>query len=394
MRSAEVATSKPDPLIDFPFLRAALEDLQAAQRYASTDQPNRRHVICLLFDALEFIFYEILLLHEKDIYKSGQNTIGFDDALDACRKIPIEIPLIGTVRAVQKHRGDAKHHAQSPEDNAYDLVQRNLPIVISRLIYEQFEPILGDVPSRLPIIRHHVALFTSYRRRRNVDWPKALELALGALLQKHREMFGKSGTLAFPSPLETNILLRTIESDINKTNYTAAPPRALDTITTLSEEVRKIIKEQDWRSAAEFVGNAYSIIDQLVPGLFDIAQATKMTDNLYLPRSLIIRGAMIWGKVFGRAGSDEEKLTNEIAIYLKEHPALVRKFGATQYMEEDDRYWKWWEFAIFDGYRWHSFRLDHRFEISLEFNVDPKRDTPSSVSMLQRILTELQRVPE
>jgi hypothetical protein len=80
--------------------------------------------------------------------------------------------------------------------------------------------------------------------------------------------------------------------------------------------------------------------------------------------------------------------------FAKHHPALVQKFGLTQYMEDDDRYWKWWDFVIFDGHRWHSFRIDHHFEISLEFNVDPKSDTPSSVSMLQRILTELQRVQE
>jgi hypothetical protein len=177
-RTPKVATPTPDPLIDFLFLRAALEDLQAAQRYAALDRPNRRHIICLLFDALEFILYEILLLHEKDIYRGGQNTIGFDDALEACRKLPIEIPLIGTVRNLQKNRGDAKHHAQSPDDNAYDSIQRNLPVVISRLVYEQFEPVIGSIPPQLAIITHHVALFTFYRRRRNVDWPKALELAL------------------------------------------------------------------------------------------------------------------------------------------------------------------------------------------------------------------------
>ena len=55
MRAPESVTPVPDPLMDFPYLRAALEDLQVAQRYASTDQPNRRHVICLMIDALEFI---------------------------------------------------------------------------------------------------------------------------------------------------------------------------------------------------------------------------------------------------------------------------------------------------------------------------------------------------
>ena len=352
MRAPESVTPVPDPLMDFPYLRAALEDLQVAQRYASTDQPNRRHVICLMFDALEFIFYEILLLREKHIYRSGQNTIGFDDALDACRRLPIAIPLIGTIRNLQKHRGDA-------------------------------------------IIRHHLALFTSYRRQRNVGWQKALEFALGALLQKHREMFGKSGTLPFPSSLKTDVLLHTIELDIRNTKYSAAPPLALDTINSICGETNKLLTEkQDWRSAAEFVGNAYSIIDQLIPSLFDMAHATKLTDNLYLPRSLKLQGATMWGKVFGRAGSEEQKLTDEIKAYLKTRPTLVQKFGVIRYMEDDDRYWKWWEFALFDGHRWHSFHMDYHFEISLESNIDPKSDNPSSASMLRRILTELQRVPE
>jgi molecular chaperone DnaJ len=45
-----------------------------------------------MFDALEFVLYEILLIHERDIYRNGQHTMGFDDALNACLDIDIEIP--------------------------------------------------------------------------------------------------------------------------------------------------------------------------------------------------------------------------------------------------------------------------------------------------------------
>jgi hypothetical protein len=84
-----------------------MEDLATAQQTIDSDPSNRRHVVNLIFDALEFTFYEILLLNEQDIYQTGQNTIGFDAALNACKKLGIDIPLIGTVLAIHKLRGDA-----------------------------------------------------------------------------------------------------------------------------------------------------------------------------------------------------------------------------------------------------------------------------------------------
>src|SRR5260370_3335540 len=131
-----------DALAEFPYLRAGLEDAETAQRFITSNVLKRRHLVCLMFDSLEFIFYEILLLNEIDIYKSGQNTIVFDEALEKCRNLPVDIPLIGTIRKIQKLRGDAKHHAQTPDDDSYNLSSRNFPIVISRLVYEQFEATL------------------------------------------------------------------------------------------------------------------------------------------------------------------------------------------------------------------------------------------------------------
>jgi hypothetical protein len=108
-----------ETLKEYPFLTAALEDLAEIELCTSRAVPNRRHVVCLMFDVLEFVLYEILILHGQDIYRSGQNTIGFDDALRACKELGVEIPRIGVVRDVQKHRGDAKHHAQSPDEDSY-----------------------------------------------------------------------------------------------------------------------------------------------------------------------------------------------------------------------------------------------------------------------------------
>jgi hypothetical protein len=95
----------------YPFLKAALEDYALVAQIASEGVGNTRHAVCLMHDSIEFVLYEALLLTDYDIYKSGQNTIGLDEALGACGKREIDIPLIGTIRSIQKHRGDAKHHA-------------------------------------------------------------------------------------------------------------------------------------------------------------------------------------------------------------------------------------------------------------------------------------------
>ena len=168
----------PESLTEFPFLRTAIEDFIAIQYHTDSDIINRRHIINLMYDTLEFTLYEILLLHEQDIYQNGQNTIGFDAALSICKKLDLDIPLIGTVRTVQKLRGDTKHHAQSPDDTSFRQVLRNFPIIMSRLVYEHFHAPLGDAIDKLPLLAHHAALFETHRRRRNHNWSQAAKYVL------------------------------------------------------------------------------------------------------------------------------------------------------------------------------------------------------------------------
>src|ERR1035438_486742 len=120
---AGLGGTKADPaggMSEYPFLAAALEDYSLALRLAGDSDgitrrvANMRQAVCFMHDALEFLFYEVLLARDADIYSTGQNTIGFDAALEECKKRGVSLPLIGTIRAIQKHRGDAKHHAQTP----------------------------------------------------------------------------------------------------------------------------------------------------------------------------------------------------------------------------------------------------------------------------------------
>lgn len=273
-----------DALEESPFLKASIEDLEEVHLAGSRKTPNRRHVVCLMFDALEFVLYEILLLHNRDIYRSGQSTIGFDDALRICQELGVEIPRIGVVRQIQKHRGDAKHHAQSPEEAAYQRMVGTFEIIMSRLVYEQFEGVLGEAVLALPLLNHHVALFESYRRQRNHNWQEAYRFVLGALLKKHREMFGNQSGRRFRLSTGNNGLLTTLEAEILGTTYQVAPRAAVEAVTTLSAQVRAALSATNWEEAASLVGTVYSTIDQLLPGIFDIGQATRLTSKLYLPR--------------------------------------------------------------------------------------------------------------
>lgn len=381
-------------LKEYPFLRAALEDLEELQLCASRESTNRRHVVCLMFDALEFVLYEILLLHERDIYRTGQNTIGFDDALSICQETGIEIPLIGTIRQIQKHRGDAKHHAQTPDEIAYQRMLGNFEIIVSRLVYEQFERVLGETLKTLPLFSHRLALFESYRRRRNHNWEQAYRFVLGALLQKHREMFESRSGLAFDFAAGHIYQLDILEMEIAATDYKVAPQAAVGELKNLVAKIRESLSHNNWEKAALLVGAAYSTTDKLLPGIFDIGRAKHLTSKLYQPASFRYGKPMAWSKAWGRQGSEDAMLAEAIVAFLKANSKVVKKFGEPHFETDDDRYWRWWEFAIFDGERWHTFHLDTSFHIALETGPDSSNDNATSTKLLKLILEEFRDCKE
>ena len=377
-----------EALKEYPFLTAALEDLVELQLCASRETTNRRHVVCLMFDALEFILYEILLLHERDIYRTGQNTIGFDDALCICQEFGLEIPLIGTVRQIQKCRGDAKHHAQTPDKTAYQRLLGNFEIIISRMVHEQFEGVLGDALTTLPLLSHRLALFESYRRKRNHNWEQAYRFVLGALLRKHHEMFGSRSGLTIDFAAEHTYLLDVLEKEISATDYNVAPRAAADGLKNLVARVRETLGNDGWKDGALLVGAAYSTTDKLLPGIFDIDRAKRLTPKLYQPAGFRHGKPMAWSKVWGRQGSKEAALAEAVVTFLKANSDIVKKFGEPHFETDDDRYWRWWEFAIFDGERWHTFHLDTSFIVALETGPDSSNDRAASTDLLKLILEQ------
>lgn len=384
-----IAIASLDTLREYPFLRAALEDIEEFQHCVSCELPNRRHAACLMFDALEFVLYEILLIHERDIYRNGQHTMGFDDALNACLDIDIEIPLIGAVRQIQKQRGDAKHHAQSPDETAHQRLLGNFAIITARLIIEQFESVLGDDLAALPLLSHEVALFESYRRRRNHNWKHAYRFVLGALLRKHWTLFGNRSGRPFDFGAGHSYQLAVFESEVADADYDLAPREAAESLKSLVAQVKQVVNEADWTKAATLVATAYSTTDRLVPGIFDLDQAKRLSSRLYQPKYFRYGKPMGWAKVWGRQGSEEAALAEEITSFLRANPDVVAMFGEPHYETDDDRFWRWWEFAIFDGERWHSFHLDTSYRVSLETGPDSSTERAASADLLRTILAEL-----
>jgi len=357
-------TSNEATLAPYPWLRASLEDYALATKLAL--EPNKaRHAVCLMHDAIEFLLYEILLFTEHDIYNDGQHTIGFDGALTACEKKEIRIPLLGTVRAIQKQRGDAKHHAQRPDENEFRRVVREFQILFSQLVHEHFaESLRGDVRN-LGLIPYHQSLYETYRKHRTHRWGLALRASLGAVLHKHRELLNLHEEYETISSDEPQKIIAAIEKDVRSANYPAARKDVLDIIQGLPDALREFLQGKDERGAAEYAGKGYLQIDGILPSSFDIKSARKLTPALMQPVDGV-RGNHSWTR---REPGDTEKTleyTAKIKQHLESNRKIVDFLGRPFYMDDDDSYWKWWELTVFDGEQWAVFHVSDRLEVSLE----------------------------
>lgn len=353
-------------LKEYPFLKAALEDMQLAAALATTRLASPRHVALLLHDGLEFLLYEVLLALDQDIYKNGQNTIGLDAAISACKTIGVDLPLIGTIRAIQKNRGDAKHHAQVPQQEAMTRIVAQFRVIASRLIHERFGQALGaPVLDSLGLLPYHTALYESYRKYRTHNWPLASRLAIGALVHKHRSMMKLVDDYS-GGTLEGRALVGLLAAEMNPAHLPPAPKSVVDSFASVPKALQELLSKNQVTEVAELAGRAYADIDAVLPGIFDIETASKLTPRLVQPKEFRFKGGMSWSKWQTGDGEEKQKSEEALAALLSAHRALVTKFGTPHYMEDDDRYWRWWEFAIFDGQRWHSFHLDDSFGLLLE----------------------------
>lgn len=373
----------------YPFLKAALDDIRLASQLTRRDLGSPRHVVILLHDALEFILYEALQALSVDIYKNGQNTIGLDAAVTACKANGIDLPLLGTIRAIQKHRGDAKHHAQTPHEAAFAKMVGEFRVIASRLLHERFGQALGGELRSLGLLPYHVALHESYRKYRTHNWPLALRFGVGAVLHKHRLVLGAAddylgGTLEVPA------IVGLLATEIASASYPPAPAEAVEALKRAPGELQRLIAEGKIPQAAEAAGHAFEKVDRIVPGVFDIHSARRLTDRLVQPRGFLFNRSMSWSKwQRGDTGAKQEA-EKTLGEFLRSRPELVKRFGELHQMDDDDTYWRWWEFAVSDGTRWHTFHLDDGYRLLLESGSLSDEDAKRRERVAELILREFQ----
>ncbi|MGH7335213.1 MAG: hypothetical protein ACREKS_21205 [Candidatus Rokuibacteriota bacterium] len=221
------------------------------------------------------MLYEALLAIDQDIYRNGQNTIGLDAAVSLCKANGIDLPLLGTIRTIQKHRGDAKHHAQIPHEAAFTKMMGEFRIVASRLIHERFGQVLTSELPKLGLLPYHVALYESYRKYRTHNWSLALRFALAALLHKHRTVVGSPEDYSVVTLIESAKMLAVLSKEIANASYPPAPGQALETLKELPERLAILLSEGTVAEAAEVAGRGYARIDEVLPGVFDMKTAPE-----------------------------------------------------------------------------------------------------------------------
>jgi hypothetical protein len=379
-----------DSLDGYPFLKAALDDMLLVSELTGRGIGTPRHIISLLHDAVEFILYESLLALDQDIYKNGQNTIGLDAAMAHCKTHGIDLPLLGTIRTIQKHRGDAKHHAQTPHEAAFAKMMGEFRIIASRLVYERFGQVLGSELQELGLLPYHVALYESYRKYRTHNWNLALRFALGALLHKHRAVLGDNDDYSAGTLREPAAILNLLSREVAGASYPPAPLEVLEALKKLPDDVTSLLGKGKIREATEVAGHGYARVDEVLPGVFDIKHARRFTERLVQPEYLLIRRGMAWSKWQRADTPKKHDVGKKLRDLLKQRPDLVKAFGKPHYAEDDDRYWRWWEFAVFDGIRWHTFHLDDHFALSLESGSLSDKDASRREQVAEIVLVEFE----
>lgn len=381
-------------LQQYPYLRAALEDYHLLEELVIRDLGTRRHAVILMYDVIEFALYEVLVAAGTDIYRDGQHTIGLDSAISKYNAAGYSMPLIGSVRRIQKLRGDAKHHAQTLSEDDFVSLLPTFNVLVSRLVHEHFASALGKSVESLRLVAYHSALYESYRKYRNHNWDHALRFAICAVLHKLRKLLDTDDDCRCIHGGTALKLVGFLEKEIETARGSTAPKEVIEALAKLPEKLRISVSEGDIRQAAEQAGQAYSLADKVVPGIFDMNEARRITNNIVQPASFDFGGPKAWTKWRWDDTEAKHEYARKLKILLKRNPSLIESFGNPYYEDDGDRYWRWWEFAMFDGSRWHSFHIDDDLELILESH-DLEEDTAQVREQLARlILAEFKTVAE
>lgn len=373
-----------EKLSDFPYLRASIEDALAAQATIMSPNPCMRHAIVFMHDAIEFIIYESLVSCDVDIYENGQNTVGINSAIALYSKKYGDPPFIGTLRTIQKLRGDAKHHAQVPEESAISRISSEFTALMSCLTFRHFGEVLVHHNIQTHFLPLHAALFVQYRKYRNRNWERAATPILGALMHGIRHTFElKDDFSAYArTPNEGLIAIVRESAHLLKHRCIEDPDGDISTMNTS-------LASKNFRELSETAARIYSLIQRRSPSNFDLATSRHITPQLVQPKLIHYLTSISLTKVHHSDTSVTKISLDDVRSKLRSCHRLVEELGAPYREDDEDRYWIWWELAIFAGGEWHTFHLHNDLQISLEVGGAGEDSFQRREQVAVAILTEI-----
>jgi hypothetical protein len=120
-----------------------------------------------------------------------------------------------------------------------------------------------------------------------------------------------------------------------------------------------------------------------------------LTDRLYRPANLIPGAKGLWWSKWSAGDTPAMRnVQREVTKLLKKRPDVVAQFGTLYYATDDDTYWQWWEFAVFDGNRWETFHVDKNFDMSLEAGSIDDSQSERRQRVAETILAELRSLSD
>jgi len=336
-----------------------MDDMDFAENLMKKRSCKPRHIIILFHDVLEFLMYEALQVNDIDIYNNGQNTVGFDKALSLLIKLNYKPSYMATIREIQKLRGDAKHHAQDVDWSKLEELEKRWQIICVCITWDLVSPAAKDVDLVWAAERYSNSQYSLYRKSRNNNWELACHHLLAAIVHKKCDIDNYLERPVGQLDNNLNVSIKTagemFKRDAGKAEWAASEPKIIKAIGT-----------SDWVRVSDELAKIYSLLESSNPTIFDSESATFLTRRLALANGSRFKGGTAWTEKAGRDTVGYVSASESIAATLHSAPELIKKFGAPFYEEEDDNYWKWWDFVVFDGEEWHSFQLHDNFAISPE----------------------------
>lgn len=142
-----------------------------------------------------------------------------------------------------------------------------------------------------------------------------------------------------------------------------ATPMASETEDAMRQAmsiIRQSVEDENYVELYERARMTYGLADEILPSDFELATALSITDRLVMPRNW---KRMDLGTLYAPHGKGDsrlfDKLLGDIGELLKS-PSITSQLARPGASSDDDDKVPVWRFAIFDGYKWHTFIVELR----------------------------------